>query len=90
MEEQKKEGKAVVETSESAALMRSEGIAENTAVTDRDPTRYRHIDLPLFSGEDPIEWVFRAERYFRVNNICEDEKVDVTVVCLKERALNWF
>ncbi|CAH9068044.1 unnamed protein product, partial [Cuscuta europaea] len=30
------------------------------------------------------------ERYFRLNNIDDDEKVEASMVAMEDRALNWF
>lgn len=32
----------------------------------------------------------RVERYFWVNGVQEEEKLDVVVVTLEDRALNWY
>lgn len=44
----------------------------------------------MFLGEDPMGWVYRAERYFCINGLDEDEKLDTTTLCMKGKALNWF
>ena len=55
-----------------------------------DVSSFWKLDMPLFSGEDPIGWIFRAERYFKVNRVTEKEKLDAAVLCFENRALNWF
>ncbi|KAL5575524.1 hypothetical protein UlMin_017223 [Ulmus minor] len=52
--------------------------------------RGKRLELPLFEGDDPFGWVFRADRYFAVNGIAEGEKVYAASVCLEGPALNWF
>ncbi|CAH9101834.1 unnamed protein product [Cuscuta europaea] len=60
-------------------------------VYSRIPVRNgRRIDLPLFNGEGAYNWIIRMERYFRLNNIDEDEKVEASMVAMEDRALNWF
>ena len=55
-----------------------------------DFSSFRKLDMPLFSGEDPLGWIFRVERYFKVNRVVENEKIDAAVLCFENRALNWF
>ncbi|KAL5547693.1 hypothetical protein UlMin_002924 [Ulmus minor] len=52
--------------------------------------RGKKLELPLFEGDDPFGWLFRADRYFTVNGIAEGEKVYAASVCLEGPALNWF
>lgn len=52
--------------------------------------KYRKLELPLFSGEDPLGWIFRIERYFTANALSEPEKLDAGVVSLEGKALTWF
>lgn len=59
-------------------------------VADRREDRMRHLEVPYFSGEDPYDWIYRAERYFEINQIPEDEKVLAASVCFEGKALNWF
>jgi len=56
----------------------------------REPNRFRRLEMPIFSGEDPMGWLFRMERYFTVNGVEEYEKMDAAVVCLEERTLKWY
>ncbi|EXB52102.1 hypothetical protein L484_024652 [Morus notabilis] len=41
-------------------------------------------------GEDPYGWVFRAERYFAVNDIDDEERILAASICTEGRALGWF
>lgn len=52
--------------------------------------RRRKLKLPVFDDEDPNGWIFKAERYFSINQIGEDEMMEATVVCLEGEALAWF
>lgn len=54
----------------------------------RDGGKNRRLELPVFAGEDPSGWLFRVERYFLVNTIVDQEKMEATMVCLEGRALN--
>ncbi|KAF7821313.1 Retrotransposable element Tf2 [Senna tora] len=57
---------------------------------ERDNGRYRKLELPIFDGEDPIGWLFRVERYFPVNAVPGEEKLDAVAVCMEGKALNWI
>lgn len=57
---------------------------------EKDPTRFRKLEIPLFAGENPIGWLFKIERYFAVNAINDSEKLEAAVVCLEDKALNWY
>ncbi|CAH9073319.1 unnamed protein product [Cuscuta epithymum] len=50
----------------------------------------RKIDLPLFKGEDAFGWLVRMNRYFRLNQTEEEQKIDVAVVAMEDQALSWF
>ncbi|CAH9115968.1 unnamed protein product [Cuscuta europaea] len=50
----------------------------------------RKVDLPLFNGDGAYNWLVRMERYFRLNYIAEEDKLEVSVVAMEDRALNWF
>ncbi|EXB74477.1 hypothetical protein L484_026170 [Morus notabilis] len=46
--------------------------------------------MPTFDGENPDGWVFRVERYFTMNGLSENEKLEVAIVSLDGEALAWF
>ena len=46
--------------------------------------------MPLFEGENPDEWIFRAERYFAVNQLADEEKIESAALCFEAAALAWF
>ncbi|CAH9092671.1 unnamed protein product [Cuscuta europaea] len=50
----------------------------------------RKIDLPLFNGEGAYNWIIQMEKYFRLNDIEEEEKVEASRVAMEDRVLNWF
>ena len=53
---------------------------------DRD----RKMELPVFVGDDAWGWLVKIERYFLVNGIEGDERMEVVLLALEGRALNWF
>ena len=52
--------------------------------------RGRRLELPIFQGDDPYGWVFRAERYFAINGVDGEDRVMAAAVCMEGRALGWF
>lgn len=50
----------------------------------------RKLEIPVFNDDDVQGWLIRVERYFRVNEVKEAEKLNAVVITLEDRALNWF
>lgn len=46
--------------------------------------------MPVFNGDDPDEWLFRAERYFALNQLSENEKLLVGVVSFEGKVVHWY
>ena len=56
----------------------------------RRRVRDRKVELPVFDGEDALGWLVRIERYYSINGIEGDERMELVLVALEGRALNWF
>lgn len=65
-------------------------VAGDGVLNDKEPNKYRRLKIPIFFGEEPIEWLFWVERYFMVNAVPEEEKLEVIAVHLEGKTLNWF
>lgn len=52
--------------------------------------RLPKIDFPEFDGEDPLEWVRKATRYFRIHEVEGDRRTEIAELYLKGRAEKWF
>ncbi|XP_025635201.2 uncharacterized protein [Arachis hypogaea] len=53
--------------------------------------RQMKVDFPRFSGtEDVSQWIYHVERFFRIYDISEDQRLDLVAVNLEGRALTWF
>lgn len=50
--------------------------------------RIKWLEMPVLRGIDPNVY-FRMERYFHINRLMEEEKVEAIAVCFDE-ALAWF
>ncbi|CAH9066959.1 unnamed protein product [Cuscuta europaea] len=48
------------------------------------------VDLPLFDGEDAYGWLIRVERYFKLNQVSDNDKVEVVLIAMADKALNWY
>lgn len=51
---------------------------------------YRKLELPSFNGIDPDAWIFRAERYFSMSNLSDEERAVAAGVCMEGNTLSWF
>ena len=52
--------------------------------------RGRKLEIPVFDGTDPDGWILRAERYFNLNRLNDEEKVEVTVISFEGDAIRWY
>ena len=60
---------------------------------DRTPRRQelgRKIELPLFSGEDAYGWLARVKRFFRLNAVEDDDRMELVMVAMEGEALIWY
>ena len=51
---------------------------------------YKKVEMPMFSGSDPFDWIANSKRYFRVMRCSPDYKMDLVSLSLTEDALSWF
>ncbi|XP_058755088.1 uncharacterized protein LOC131628242 [Vicia villosa] len=50
----------------------------------------RRLEIPLFKGEDAYGWLVKIERYFLLNEVRTKDKLDVAMMAMEDRALNWY
>lgn len=48
------------------------------------------IDLPMFEGRNPEDWLFRMEKCFTMNRTAESEKLERALTCLTGSAVTWW
>ncbi|XP_022632756.1 uncharacterized protein LOC111240932 [Vigna radiata var. radiata] len=53
-------------------------------------SKWRKLDIPVFAGAEAYGWTNRLERYFRLKEVREEERMQAVIVALEGRALNWF
>ncbi|KAL1189067.1 hypothetical protein V5N11_032486 [Cardamine amara subsp. amara] len=67
----------------------------DNSLVDKDMSRYIYlkktrIEMPVFDGHNLNSWIALAERYFKVGNFTEKEKLDILYLSVEGPALNWF
>ncbi|TYK06549.1 transposon Tf2-1 polyprotein isoform X1 [Cucumis melo var. makuwa] len=68
---------------------RNEGKTE-TEEAAADRNKFKKVEMPVFAGEDPDSWLFRAERYFQIHKLSDSEKMLVSTISFDGPALNWY
>ncbi|KAH9733790.1 hypothetical protein KPL71_017135 [Citrus sinensis] len=53
-------------------------------------TRFSKLNFPKFEGENPNGWIYKCDRFFNINGIVEEEKVEMVSIHLEGHALEWF
>lgn len=48
------------------------------------------IQIPIFEGKDVYGWAYQFKMYFVVNELIEEEKLMVDVLCLERKVSAWF
>lgn len=46
--------------------------------------------MPVFNGEGPDSCIFRAETYFEIHELADDEKLKVAVISLSQDVIDWY
>lgn len=53
--------------------------------------RWRKLEIPIYDGEsDAYNWINKLERFFRMRDILEEEKIQAAMVALDGKALSCF
>lgn len=48
------------------------------------------VDLPAFEGIEPHSWINRAERFFDIQKVAEEDKVELAYISMEGSASYWF
>jgi len=51
---------------------------------------WRKLDIPVFAEEEAYGWINKLERYFKLKEVSDEEKMRVVMIALEGKALNWF
>ncbi|KAA0067393.1 transposon Tf2-1 polyprotein isoform X1 [Cucumis melo var. makuwa] len=55
-----------------------------------DQSKFKKVEMPVFTGDDLDSWLFLAERYFQIHKLTESEKMLVLTTSFNGLALNWY
>lgn len=71
---------------------RREGVGEEREVerNERQPSWKKRVNLPIFEGLEPLNWINRAEKFFEIQGVTEREKLDLAYISMEGRAGYWF
>lgn len=50
----------------------------------------RRLEMPMFTGENPDGLIFKAERYFNINHLTENERLVAAGINVDGDALSWL
>ena len=50
----------------------------------------RHLEMPVFNGECPKGWIFKAKHFCEMHRLSEMEKLMATGVSFEDEALAWY
>lgn len=50
----------------------------------------KRVDLPTFEGLEPHSWINRAERFFEIQKLTEEDKVELAYVSMEGSVSYWF
>lgn len=48
------------------------------------------MDLPMYDGQNPDDWIYRMEKCFSVNQIPESERLERALACMTSCAVTWL
>ncbi|XP_058757457.1 uncharacterized protein LOC131630720 [Vicia villosa] len=54
------------------------------------PPRSPKLELPMFDGSEPLDWLFQAEQYFNFYNLPPENRLSLISFYMKGDALSWF
>lgn len=55
-----------------------------------DRIKLKKLEIPVFNGTNPDDWLFWTELYFQLHKLTDEEKLTVAVVSFEGRANKWF
>lgn len=50
----------------------------------------KRVELPVFEGGEPCNWISRAEKFFEVQKVEEEEKLQLAFISMEEYVGCWF
>ena len=52
--------------------------------------KLKKVEMPVFNGNNPDLWLFRANRYFQIHKLTDSEKMTVSVISFDGPTLDWY
>lgn len=52
--------------------------------------KFNRFEMPVFCGEKPDAWVYKAETYFDIHSLTELEKVKISICSFDPDTVDWF
>ena len=68
----------------------AESSGGDEGTTTHEDNRWRNLEIPIFGADDPMSWLTKIERYFRLRTVREEDKLEVVMVAMDGKALGWF
>ncbi|GJT16280.1 ankyrin repeat-containing protein [Tanacetum coccineum] len=65
------------------------GLGDGTNFKAND-YRFKKLKMPIFDGEDAYGWIYRMERFFKIQGVEALEQLQVAELCLEGEALSWY
>ncbi|GKC21642.1 ankyrin repeat-containing protein [Tanacetum coccineum] len=70
-------------------LVRQQTLTAGTNFKAND-YRFKKLKMPIFDGEDAYGWIYRMERFFKIQGVEALEQLQVAELCLEGEALSWY
>ncbi|TYJ97524.1 transposon Tf2-1 polyprotein isoform X1 [Cucumis melo var. makuwa] len=80
--------KGVVNNDESKEETKTKVKDDDDKAAERN--KFKKVEMPVFTGNDPDSWLFRADRYFQIHKLTDAEKMTVSVISFDGPTLDWF
>ena len=61
---------------------------EEDKIVERN--KFKKVEMPVFTGNDPDSWLFRAGRYFQIHKLTNSKKMTISVISFEARHLIGF
>ncbi|KOM49767.1 hypothetical protein LR48_Vigan08g059400 [Vigna angularis] len=57
---------------------------------EEPPYWKKRVELPVFEGSEPMNWIYRADKFFELQGVPEDEKLRLAYISMEGMAGHWF
>ena len=52
--------------------------------------RFKKLNILIFDGDDAYGWIYRMERFFKIQGVEASDQLQVAELCLEGEALSWY